>query len=271
LSELRTARDGATLFLAAYEYDAVGNPVGVSSSNSVVTYGYDQRDRLTEACYQASCAAGDDPFIRYGYDPVGNRTSEARPTGTTAYSYDDADQLVSAGGPGGTTAYEFDADGRQIQAGARSFSWDQADRLTATSEGGETVSYTSDGDGNRLQADTPTGVTNYLWDVNNTLPQLALERDGSGNQRRGYLYGRERISMDAEGSSHYYARDALGSTTNLTSQDGDTEWTYSYEPFGASRTTVQSDPEAPENPIRYAGEQLTSTGLYNSAPANTTP
>jgi hypothetical protein len=40
---------------------------------------------------------GSDPFIRWTYDGVGNRLTEARPAGTPNYSYNAADELTQAG------------------------------------------------------------------------------------------------------------------------------------------------------------------------------
>ena len=40
----------------------------------------------------------------------------------------------------------------------------------------------------------------------------------------------------------------------MTDPSGNTEWTYTYEPFGTPRTTVQVDPNAPVNPLGYTGQ-----------------
>jgi RHS repeat-associated protein len=95
------------------------------------------------------------------------------------------------------------------------------------------------------------------------LPQLALERDGSGTTTHSYLQGRGPVSVDAAGQSSYLHRDAIGSVTNVTSATGDAEWTYAYEPFGATRTETQNDPNAAANPVRFASEYLDPTGLYH--------
>lgn len=127
------------------------------------------------------------------------------------------------------------------------------------------------GDGDRLTASTAGGASNttkYLWDVNQRLPQLALERDGANTLLRRYVYGRRRLSMFTGGETYYYAYDGLGSVTNLTSSSGATEWTYAYEPFGALRTETQDDPGAPQNPMKFAGQLLDPTGLYD-LPART--
>jgi RHS repeat-associated protein len=90
------------------------------------------------------------------------------------------------------------------------------------------------------------------------------ERDGTGAPLRDYLYGTDLVSMTAAGDPFYYHHDSIGSVTNLTSQAGDAQWTYTYEPYGAARSTVQDDLGAPENLIRFTGELLDpATNLYH--------
>jgi RHS repeat-associated protein len=130
--------------------------------------------------------------------------------------------------------------------------------LPSASNASSSASYRYDGDGNRLG----TATTSLLWDTNFPLPQLAIERTGSATTRV-YGYGRGRYSLTSGGSTYYYLRDALGSTVALTSPQGQEEWTYRYDPFGAS-TATKVDTAAPANPIQYAGEYLDSTtGLYD--------
>jgi RHS repeat-associated protein len=64
------------------------------------------------------------------------------------------------------------------------------------------------------------------------------------------------------GSSYYYHYDPLGSVADLTSSTGATEWTESYEPYGAVHSETQNDPNAPTSPIKFAAEYLDPTGLY---------
>jgi len=135
--------------------------------------------------------------------------------------------------------------------------------LISTTAAGATTNYSYDGDGNRLQAASSAQTTNYLWDVNADLPRLAIERDGSGSPLRSYAYGVGLLSMLAGGAHHYFHSDALGSIRNVTSSGGQTEWTYSYEPFGAAQVETKNDPMAPDNTVRFAGELLDSdSALY---------
>ena len=264
LNEVRNERAGTTLSFADYVYDPVGNPIQITTGDGLAALSYDNRDRLTEVCYQASCPGGSDPFIRWAYDAVGNRTSEARPAGTTTYNYDAADELTASSGPAGTTNYTFDADGRQTQADDRSFAWNIANELVSTSAGSAMATYSYDGDGNRLSETIDAATTSFVWDVNHPLPQLALERDTSGTELRNHLYGLDPIGMSSGGHDYYFHRDGIGSIVNVTNGTGDTAWSYSYEPYGNVKMATQSDPSAPENPIRFAGEYVDATsGLIN--------
>jgi RHS repeat-associated protein len=161
--------------------------------------------------------------------------------------------------------YGYDNNGNETAAGTAVLSYDLANRLKTYASGGTTTTYSYDGADNRLQASTgalASQKTNYLWDTNALLPQLALERDGNNTLLRRYVYGLRRISMATPSSSFYYHYDLLGSVNNLTSAIGASEWTDSYEPFGAIHTETKNDPNAPINLMKFAGELSDPTGLY---------
>jgi RHS repeat-associated protein len=266
LVDVESKKGATTLSKFAISLDPVGNPTQVVRTGSLPqtqTYSYDASDRLTGVCFQAgTCPSVSDPFIRWTYDKVGNRLSEQRPSGTTSYSYDARDRLLSAG----ATSYTYDQNGNQLSAGSRTFAYDLGNRLKTTTQGSTTTTYLYDGDGVRLQASTGAQAnrkTNFLWDVNQALPQLAQERDGSGSLLRRYTYGTQRISMTAGNSTSYYIRDGLGSSVNLTSSSGATQWTWSYEPFGSIRTETKASGNQPDNFLKFTGEYLDPTGLYH--------
>ena len=157
------------------------------------------------------------------------------------------------------------ANGNERTAGSTTLTYDVANRLKTLTSGSTTTTYSYDGDGNRLQASTGTAAnkkTNYLWDTTFDVPQLALERDGNNALLRRYDYGNRRISMFTGGASYYYHYDALGSVRNLTSATGVTQWTDTYEPYGAIRTETKNSNQAPTNYIKFAGEYNDPTGLY---------
>lgn len=265
LGEIKHSKAGSDLARFTYTRDPVGNPTRIDkTAGAVESYAYDQLDRLTEVCYQASCPGAGDPFVRWSYDEVGNRLSETRPAGTTTYSYDNADQLTQQAGLGGTISYGYDENGNQLATGSRTFTYDLNDRLVSTSAGGTTLTYAYDGDGKRLSESDGSSATRFLWDTNQPLPELALERNGAGTLLRRYHHGLSLISMrNGAGEDFYYHPDGLGSIANVTDANGATQWTYEYEPYGAERTATPA-PGAPVNRIRYTGAYLdVDSGLYH--------
>ena len=85
LSTLTNVKGASTLSSYTVTRDADGNPTQIDSLNNgsswTEKYTYDNRDRITEVCYQAAaCSGGSDPFIRWSYDEMGNRETESRPT-----------------------------------------------------------------------------------------------------------------------------------------------------------------------------------------------
>jgi RHS repeat-associated protein len=102
-----------------------------------------------------------------------------------------------------------------------------------------------------------------LWDVNAVLPQLALERDGSGAPISRFLLGDSTISMTSVGTASYYHYDGLGSVVDLTSASGELERSYRYEPFGGIRGE-DAAPNPPANRLLFTSEFLDpSTNLYD--------
>jgi RHS repeat-associated protein len=262
LTEIKDANGGSTLQQLDYAYDPNGNATSLTRIGGAEYYQYDTRNRLTKVCYTLSCASATDT-IAWTYDGASNRLTEVRPAGTTTYTYDAADELTQTSGLGGTVTYGYDQRGNQTSAGATTYTYNLARQLTSATVGGVTTSYGYDGDGNRLTATTGATTTGYLWDTNNPLPQLALERSGS-TSLRDYLYGLDSIALLEGGNTFHYHHDRLGSITALTSSSGATEWTYTYEPFGNPKTTTKVDPNAPINPLGYVGQyQDPASGLYD--------
>src|SRR5947209_4254996 len=68
--------------------------------------------------------------------------------------------------------------------------------------------------------------------------------------------------MRSGNSDSYYHYDTLGSVRNVTSSTGASQWTDTYEPFGAIRTETKNAGNAPDNVMKFAGELSDPTGLY---------
>lgn len=274
------------------DLDEVGNPTrvittrgGVSES---VAYAYDPADRVTSACYAATtCTAAAAGRIDYTYDLVGNRTSQTR-TGTagsdtTTYDYDTANQLtrrtVTSGPTSMVTEYGYDLLGNQIRAGSDTFDFNLDHTLARGTVGGRTTSYHYDATGLRLSATTGEGdaatTQRWTWDVNGTLPQIALDTVTNAAsvavERRGFTYGPDDeplALLDPATGAHPYTHDWLGGIANMLSPGGQPEAGYDYDPFGNPRTGDTLQPGSggapqpaigPANPLQYTGAYQDST------------
>ena len=126
---IESVTGGSTLSKFTYVLNPVGSPTRITDKDGdVVSFTYHpDREFLTEVCYQLSCPGPSDPFIRWEYDGIGNRTKEIRPSVTTDYVYDASDRLQTVT-PGGqsATAYTWDRNGNMTGAGPRTFTYDLA-------------------------------------------------------------------------------------------------------------------------------------------------
>ncbi|XVS66395.1 RHS repeat-associated core domain-containing protein [Actinosynnema sp. CA-299493] len=290
--------------ISAYQLDLdpVGNPTKVTTTrggvSEAVAYAYDPADRVTSACYAASdCnqhaqAAG---RIDYSYDLVGNRLTQQR-TGTagsdtTRYHYDAADQLrkrvltqhrtdvanvpdgETNGWPSTVTEFDYDLNGNQTKAGRDAFAYNLDNTLASATTGGRTTAFAYDATGLRLTATSGAGqaatTQRWSWDVNGTLPQIALDTTsnaaGATTERRGFTYGPDDeplALLDPATGAHPYTHDWLGGIANMLSPNGVPEAGYDYDPFGNPReggTLKPGDPTGPANPLKYTGAYQDST------------
>ena len=185
---------------------------------------------------------------------------------STAYTYNNADQLTSSLTGGVTNAYTYDDDGNQTGDGAKTFVYDLENRLTRHVSGATTTTYTYDGQDKRLtRATNGTVNVKYSWDTVGGIPELALERDGTGGLVRRYVQGPiGPVSVATPAGVFYYASDPIGSVRSVTDSAGVEQWRYDYDPYGEPRATTQTQAGAPVNPVQFTGEYLdTESALYH--------
>jgi RHS repeat-associated protein len=259
LTDLTNSNGSSTLSQYDLSYDAAGNPTQIVMPAGTRTFGYDSSNRLNDVCYQATaCTQATDPYVRYGYDGVGNRSSEKRGSASgeqlTNYGYDALDRLTSRG----SQSYSYDQDGNELSDGSgHTYAYDLAGNRVSTTAGSGTTTYTYSGDGLVLGETAGGQTTSWRWDENGGLAQLAETKVGS--DVTSSFYGLARVFSSLPGGvQSYYHYDPQGSVTGVTDATGQTQRTYDYDPFGTVRSQTAAT-GAPANRFGFAGEASDAT------------
>jgi len=140
--------------------------------------------------------------ISFTYDNNGNtltKNDSEKPKENLTFTYNTRDQLVqlTRGPPDDYTIlgqYDYNASGMRVR-----------------------------------HKDSSRGDINYYYDDS----AIIEEKDEStGHTLAHYHYADRLISMKTDNTTQYYHHDALGSTVNLTNQNGDVQITYQLDPWG---------------------------------------
>jgi RHS repeat-associated protein len=244
---INTSTVSGTIASFSYTLDKVGNRTKVVDTEGTTTYEYDKLYRLTYVSYP------DAKSTIYSYDPMGNRLAMTTTLGVTDYTYDAADRLLTAG----ATAFTWDADGNMLTKGSQAFTYDAINRLTQVVSGTLTVGYAYEGDGRRASKTVNGAKTNYTYDTIAGLAYVLTETTGGDTSL--YTYGTDLIAdTNPAGVQSYYHTDGLGSTRGLTSGSGQVTARYTYDAFGATRSSSGTG----STTFKFAGEQMDGeTGL----------
>jgi RHS repeat-associated protein len=269
LATVVTKKGAATLVSQAVTRDSVNNPTQtvINRGNKTETrsYRYDANDRLQGVCYVAlsSCTGASAATQWWTYDPDGNRVTEKNGTGTgttTTYTNNDADQLTSRKvGTATAVPLSYDPDGNALTDGTLTWTYDLNNRTTSSKIGTTTTGWQRDGEGNLVKQTTGSTVTNYGWDLNNTVPRLATSTTGTTTTSYRYDPAGRPASLTQGTVTETIAHDPLGSVTDLITSTGSIARSYDYTPFGIARTAIgaPNSPTGPTSPLQYAA-MLTS-------------
>ena len=272
LLTLTHAKGGEVISSYEYTYDANGNRLSQTESNGgvteVTTYTYDALNRLKSVTYPADTVYSQGRRVEYGYDAVGNRTSErtvdpvsgevlASKTGT----FDAANRLqvlTNDLAPEDTATFTWDPNGNQTgktQRGVTTTSaYDLQDRLVEVQQGTAVLGrFLYDFAGRRTEKIGAEGVRQYVYDQTS----LLAEYSDTGLQVAKYDYGAHRlISLERGGQRRYYLFDALRSVTNITDESGLTQASYHLDAWGNFRFPGEldsSDSAASRNRFAFTG------------------
>ncbi len=217
-----------------------GNVIGVSEktsglTDSTVSYGYDQYERLTSAT-----RTGQNAYTQsYTYDSFPSFLFlGCRAVGTTTYSY------------------TYDRDGNLGSYRGLSLTNDATNKTVGgTLSNGTSLSFEYDGLGRRVSRTVGSSRCDYWYDQSG----LSLE---SGAKDATYLRDPSGRMLSIESSAGFlnYGMDRLGSTTANINSTGDLRNTYRYDPWG-NRVGVTGSTYAP---VVFTGSfwDYNSTGLY---------
>ncbi|MEU0482250.1 polymorphic toxin-type HINT domain-containing protein [Streptosporangium sp. NPDC006013] len=241
---LLTKASKATNQIAAYTYDALGNPTQRIDATGTANYTWDNASQLK--------TAGDPVTGRtwtYGYDDAGRLTTKtsASPVNTQTYVYDAVDRPTSqtlknsSGTELSKIVYEWDKDDNLTTktttgtagAGTNTYGYDHAGRLTSwTAPGGATTAYEWDDSGNRTKA----GDKTFVYDERNRLtsgagtdytytPRGTVASETKAGVTRNLTFDAfDRLISDGDAS---YGYDALGRMTSRTKGTEQQRFTYS--------------------------------------------
>jgi RHS repeat-associated protein len=273
LTSIADTHGAATLDADALTLDANGQPSkAATTQNSVIQapwyYTYDSADQLTAACQTTAApttcttATGGNETT-WSYDKAGNMLTKVFPGTSTTYAYDSAEELTKATAGTTSTTYGYDLDGDLTTAGTNTYAYNGAGELSeaVTSAGAFTYSYD---DAGNLSSDSKSGTLQQtaIWDLNNSLPQVAEQTNAAGATTADLLFNPNSSleAMTTPAGTFHATTDWLGSVTGLVSSTGAQVSSTTYTPYGTPTTTG-----TPLSPIGFAGSYAlpSSGGLDN--------
>ena len=295
ITAIRATRAGTkpvTLLDQSYKYAAKGaNAAGTTDRVSVqsmidntgdfvpagatTTYGYDSQRRLTSAVGTSGGATN--ASWSYAYDKDGNRTSQtitgnagSATTGTRTFAYNGADELTSINGS--TTGISYDANGDEIASPGWLAGGVAGRSNVQTANNGDVAQWTRPDSGDVFNFTNeqvlPTGTRNLTWahDVTYTWTPTGLASYTSPNSlgqvKLFTLPGGQTLGYQVNGKMEYFHKDRLGSILALSTDTGDKDAYYRYDPYGQPRSYPRNSNEAKANILMYTGlPRDYSTGL----------
>jgi RHS repeat-associated protein len=247
---------GASRFSAAYTRDAVGRLTQktetVLGTTHVEAYTYDPAGRLTAVTRDGA------PWVAYGYDDNGNRSTTTTLAGVVPATYDAQDRLVAAG----ALQYRYTAAGELAAIvdattnAATAYTYDVQGNLREVAlPNGTRVGYSADARNRRIARLVNGLVAQRLLYQGQLRPVAELDAAGALVSR--FVYGTRPITPEyliRGGVTYRLVTDHLGSVRLvLNATTGAVVQQLEYDPFG--QVLVDTNPGF--QPFGYAG------GLYD--------
>ena len=256
LKTLKTVKGATTLQDFVYTFDAGGNVTGLTDpQQGNQTFTYDGLERLITA-------VGTYGTLTYGYDQIGNLTSNSRNGGTYTYPTSGSSSVrPHAVSTAGGDTYAYDANGNMISGAGRTITYDYENRPVSITKNGSTTTMVYDGDGGRVKKTVNDGsattTTTYIGKLYVCEGSSCAKMIFSGSQR---------IAMkQAIGTVDYFHPDHLGSTSVFTNSTGVAEQELAYYPYGETRVNSGGSNSAVEEWKLDVGTFAGGNDLYQSS------
>jgi len=195
----------------------------------------------------------------YEYDPVGNRTYEARGAQQTYYEYDAGNELTGTHeiSADAWTYFQYDPRGNctaiQETDGTTYFEYSPANLVTAIPYKDGTPDYFHyDGQLARYCIEDSAGCKYYYWDGLDLLARTNL----TSGESRTFVHGGtpipgigNMVDYSQDGATHTFHYDHRGTVYGITDGSQDVSQTYEHDAWGVRLSATGSL----ENPIQYQG------------------
>ena len=238
----------------AYSRDNIGNITAITDQldpAKTKSFVYDSLYRLTQA-------TGPWGTLQYGYDPVGNRTTESMNTDTTSYAYT-ANKLISSTGSKNFT-FAYDNNGNTVVDNQREFVYNQNQRLIRALEGTTVLGeYVYNAKGQRVKKTVGEQTTLYHYDLQGNLIAESAA-DGTITTEYVYMNGQPIGKIEGDNLSFYHT-DHLGTPMIMTDTSGAKVWEGEFLPFGEPMSITGTV----TNNLRFPGQYYDQeTGLHQN-------
>ena len=262
VTNITVSSGSTTLWEESYAYNAAGERVSTTRSNSSASYQYDGTYQLIRAISGSNSAS-------WSYDGSGNRTSAQSTNGTNtlsvSYSVNDINQYTSVGG----ASPSYNSRGDLSGINGWSFTYDAFGNLSAAQYGTNAAyHYARDPLGRRAIRQSGSNTV-LLLNAGDTMLEAY---NATSNSVSSYIYepgiDRPLAQVLSNGSIRYVHQDVLGSVVMLTDSNGAAYQSYSYDAWGkvtardASGSVIASS--AISAPWLFTGRRFDKeSGLYH--------
>ncbi|ARU42344.1 hypothetical protein CCB80_14780 [Armatimonadetes bacterium Uphvl-Ar1] len=262
--------------VSSYVYDAAGRLARKNNPNGTYeVYSYDSRNRVTSIVTKNSSNVTLQSRS-YTFDLASQVTQVVEGSLTTSYGYDAIGQLTSESKSSGySAAYTYDANGnrltRTVNGVTESYSYDSGDKLLSVTGGSDPRTFAYDAAGRTTGIVRSSGTTAFSYDYESRV--TSIMKPGMTTNTFTYNGLDTRVGMTDSSGSKSFKRNGVYVTDPVLS-DGTASFTPSGEVRGGVKTTSSSALKNSDIQTNSAqsvvaskvydafGNQLSSTGTW---------